>query len=109
MFAVSRFVVAPSGTVSTDAQNRGARTSGAATSYPSGQISCCWRAQRRVIIGFAANTVLHGTSADDGVHTCERAAWSVIMLDANFVVMLCFKLVYAVFYGIYRLLFLASR
>ena len=30
-------------------------------------------------------------------------------LDANFVVMLCFKFVYAVFYGIYRWLFLASR
>ena len=88
MFVVSRFVVAPSGTVSTGAQNRGARRSGAATSYPSGQISCCWRAQRQIIISFAADTVLHGTSADDGVHTRRRAAWSVIMLDANFVVML---------------------
>ena len=36
-----------------------------------------------------------------GVHTAY--------LDAYLVVMLCFKFVYAVFYGIYRWLFLASR
>ena len=62
------------------------------------------RAQRQIIISFAADTVLHGTSADDGVHTRRRAARSVIMLDANFVVMLCFKFVYAVLCGILRYL-----
>ena len=39
-----------------------------------------------------------------GVHTCRRAAWSVIMLDAYPVVMLCFKFVYAVLCGILRYL-----
>ena len=69
------------------------------------------RAQRQNIISFAADTVLHGTSADDGVHTdtarylgCSVAAWSVITLDAYFVVMLCFKFVYAVLCGILRYL-----
>ena len=69
------------------------------------------RAQRQIIISFAADTVLHSASADRGVHTgtarylgCSVAAWSVITLDAYFVVMLCFKFVYAVLCGILRYL-----
>ena len=68
---------------------------------------------RRVIINFAADGVLRGRCADRGVHTgaarylvCSVAAWSVITLDAYFVVMLCFKFVYAVLCGILRYLLL---
>ena len=56
---------------------------------------------RQIIISFAADRVLRGGSADRGVH----AAY----LDAYFVVMLCFKFVYAVLCGILRyLLFVVS-
>ena len=51
---------------------------------------------RQIIINFAADRVLRGGSADRGVH----AAY----LDAYFVVMLCFKFVYAVLCGILRYL-----
>ena len=55
-----------------------------------------WRAQRQIIINFAADRVLRGGSADRDVH----AAY----LDAYFVVMLYFKFVYAVLCGILRYL-----
>jgi len=66
---------------------------------------------RRVIINFAVDGVLRGRCADRGVHTgaarylvCSAVAWSVITLDAYFVVMLCFKFVYTVLRGILRYL-----
>ena len=59
---------------------------------------------RQIIISFAADRVLRGASADSGVHAGARH-W----LDAYFVVMLCFKFVYAVLCGILRyLLFVVS-
>ena len=74
---------------------------------------------RQIIINLAADRVLRSGSVDRGVHTgaarylvCSLAAWSVITLDAYFVVMLCFKFVHAVLCGILRYLsfvVLASR
>ena len=52
---------------------------------------------RQIIINFAADTVLHAAAC------CGLVCYH--WLDAYFVVMLCFKFVYAVLCGILRYLF----
>jgi len=132
MFAVNRCVVTL--TVTTGAQTHDARSSGAATSYLSGhslllagKLRASAALRTTEIAG--SNKLLLACAAGDLFLTSLQqamccvvnlltavlctykarqctAAWCVIH---NFVVMLCFKFVYAVFCDIYRWLLLASR